>query len=293
MDIAEGSTVAKKYRIIEKLGEGGMGVVYKAEDMKLKRTVALKFLLPNLIVNQVHKKRFIREAQTASALNHPHICTIFEVGEAEGDPYIAMEYIEGRSLNTMIPPEGLPVNELVDYGIQMLEALQHAHERGIIHRDLKTANVVITPDGRAKILDFGLAKRLQEEKLKELTLSQVSLTDDGIVAGTLHYLAPEVLHGESSDARSDIWALGVVLYEMATGKLPFEGKTGFELTSSILRDSPVSPPAVVPARLRTVIQRCLEKELGKRFQSASEVRAGLESIMQVKVLGPATSTQKL
>lgn len=268
--------LAGKYRILEEIGRGGMGVVYKAEDTQLKRTVALKFMSPDSPAIPSREKRFAQEAQTASALNHPNICTIYEVGEADGNSFIAMEYVDGRPLDRSIPPGGLPPEDVLRFGRQIVEGFEHAHERGVIHRDLKTANVMITPAGRVKILDFGLAKRLIGEELGEATRSQLSLTEEGMIAGTLHYLAPETLQGTPADARSDIWALGVVLYEMAAGKRPFEGRTGFELTSAILRDTPVPLPARTPAAMSAVIGKCLEKDLEKRFQTVSEVRAALE-----------------
>jgi serine/threonine protein kinase/Flp pilus assembly protein TadD len=277
-----GATLSGKYKILEEIGRGGMGVVYKAEDTQLKRTVALKFLSPDSPVIPSREKRFTQEAQTASALNHPNICTIYEVGEAEGNSFIAMEYVEGRPLDRMIPSEGLPPEDVLRFGSQIVEGFEHAHERGVIHRDLKTANVMITPAGRVKILDFGLAKRLASEELGEATRSQLSLTEEGMIAGTLPYLAPETLQGHPADARSDIWALGVVLYEMAAGKRPFEGRTGFELTSAILRDTPAPLLARIPAGLRAVIRKCLEKDLEKRFQTASEVRAALETNVSLK-----------
>jgi len=272
-----GDLIAGKYRVLGEIGRGGMGVVYKVEDTQLKRTAALKFLSPDSAAIPSREKRFTREAQTASALNHPNICTIYEVGEADGNSYIAMEYVEGRPLDRMIPPGGLPPEDVLRFGCQIVEALEHAHGRGVIHRDLKSANVVITPAGRAKVLDFGLAKRLVTEELGEAMRSQLSLTEEGAIAGTLPYLAPETLQGNPADARSDIWALGVVLYEMTAGRRPFEGRTGFELTSSILRDTPVPVPARAPAGLRAVIRKCLEKDLAKRFQTVSEVRAAMEA----------------
>jgi Tfp pilus assembly protein PilF/predicted Ser/Thr protein kinase len=275
-------SVAGKYRILEEIGRGGMGIVYKAEDTQLKRTVALKFLSSDSTAIPSREKRFAQEAQTASAVNHPNICTIYEVGETEGNSYIAMEYVEGRPLDRMIPPGGLPPEDVLRFGSQIVEAFEHAHERGIIHRDLKSANVVITPTGRVKVLDFGLAKRLITEEIGEATRSQLSLTEEGVIAGTLPYLAPETLQGIPADARSDIWALGVVLYEMAAGTRPFEGRTGFELTSSILRDTPAPVPARTPAGLRAVIRKCLEKDLEKRFQTVCEVRSALEADVFVK-----------
>jgi len=272
-----GALIAGKYRVLGEIGRGGMGVVYKVEDTQLKRTAALKFLSPDSAAIPSREKRFAREAQTASALNHPNICTIYEVGEGDGNTYIAMEYVEGLSLDRMIPPGGLPPEDVLRFGCQIVEALEHAHKRGVIHRDLKSANVVITPAGRVKVLDFGLAKRLVTEELGEAMRSQLTLTEEGVIAGTLPYLAPETLQGDPADARSDIWALGVVLYEMAAGKRPFEGRTGFELTSSILRDTPAPVPARTPAGLRAVIRKCLEKDLAKRFQTASEMRSALEA----------------
>ena len=286
-----GATLSGKYKILEEIGRGGMGVVYRAEDTQLKRTVALKFLSPDSPLIPSREKRFAQEAQTASALNHPNICTIYEVGEAGGNSYIAMEFVEGRPLDRMIPSGGLPAEDVLRYGGQIVEGFEHAHERGVIHRDLKTANVMITPSGRVKILDFGLAKRLITEELGAATRSQVSLTEEGTIAGTLHYLAPEALQGHPADARSDIWALGVVLYEMAAGKRPFEGRTGFELTSAILRDTPAPLPARTPAGLRAVIRKCLEKDLEKRFQTVNDVRAALEADALVKrsgVSGPSS-----
>jgi serine/threonine protein kinase len=259
-----------------------MGIVYKVEDTQLKRTAALKFLSPDSTAIPSREKRFAKEAQTASALNHPNICTIYEVGEADGNSYIAMEYVDGRPLDRMIAPGGLPPEDILRFGCQIVEALEHAHERGVIHRDLKSANVVITPAGRVKVLDFGLAKRLITEELGEAMRSQLSLTEEGVIAGTLPYLGPETLQGNPADARSDIWALGVVLYEMAAGTRPFEGRTGFELTSSILRDTPAPVPARTPAGLRAVIRKCLEKDLEKRFQTVSEVRSALEADVFVK-----------
>jgi serine/threonine protein kinase/tetratricopeptide (TPR) repeat protein len=290
-----GTIIAEKYTIRREVGRGGMGVVYEAEDTQLKRIIALKFMSHGLAVDPANKRRFSQEARTASALNHPNICTIYEVGEAGGDPYIAMEYVEGRPLDTLIPQQGLPADEVRRTAIQIAGGIQHAHERNIVHRDLKTSNVVITPEGRAKILDFGLAKRIEGSELDQVTLSRMSLTAEGSIAGTLPYLAPELLHGNPADARSDIWALGVVLYQMVSGKLPFEGRTGFALTTSILRDTPAPLPPGAPADLRNITRKCLEKEPGKRFQTASEVRTALETMVGPKDPGPSgvSSTVRL
>ena len=266
------------YHIVEHIGAGGMGVVYRARDERLGRDVALKLLPAETLGDAAARRQLQNEARTASALNHPHICTIYDVGEAEGQFYVAMEYVVGQPLARMIPAGGLPEESVVRYGVQIADALAHAEDRGVVHRDLKSANVVVTPEGRAKVLDFGLARRARKEELEEATRSRVSLEESGGIAGTLAYVAPEVLRGEPANARSDIWALGVVLHEMAAGELPFQGGTGFELSSAILREAPRALPARVPAGLRSVIQRSLAKEPGQRYQRAGEVRAALEAI---------------
>ena len=266
------------YRIVEKIGAGGMGEVYRAHDEQLDRDVALKVLPASCFRDETARARLLREARAAAALNHPHICTIHEVGEVEGQAYIAMEYVEGQPLSTRLGSGPLPAEQLVRYGVQLADALGHAHERRVVHRDLKSANVMITPDGRAKVLDFGLAKRVSEDEMNELTRSQASLTAPGQLMGTLAYMAPEQLCGQPADARSDIWALGVVLYEMAAGARPFQGQTGFELSSAILNQRPAAVPGKVPVELRAVVDRCLEKEPGRRYQRSGEVRAALEAM---------------
>ena len=278
------------YRILEKIGAGGMGVVYRAHDEQLDREVALKVVGERWLNDDKARARLLQEARTASALNHPHVCTIYEVAESAGEAYIAMEYVAGRPLSALVPGEGLRTETLLRYALQISDALAHAHQRRVIHRDLKSSNVVITPEGRAKVLDFGLAKRLREQDLDAVTRSQMSLTEAGTVVGTLHYLAPEALRGRPADERSDLWALGVMLYEMATGQLPFQGKTSFELTSGILREPPAPFPERVPAGLRGVIQRCLVKEPGERYQNAVEVRAALEALQSDSAVSAPVST---
>jgi len=266
------------YRILEKIGAGGMGEVYRAHDEQLDRDVALKVLPPHTLTDQTARARLLREARAAAALNHPHICTIHEVGEAGGQAYIAMELVEGKPLSALVAGQGLPVETVLRFGSQIADALAHAHERRIVHRDLKSANVMITPEGRAKVLDFGLAKRLSGEELAEATTKSVaSLTQAGALVGTVPYMAPEQLRGLPADARSDVWALGVVLYEMAAGRRPFQGQTGFELSSAIFNQVPPPLPAV-PTELGAVIERCLAKEPGQRYQQGSEVRAALEAV---------------
>jgi len=266
------------YKILEQIGAGGMGVVYRAHDERLGRDVALKLLLADALGSESARRALENEARTASALNHPNICTIHDVGQAEGQFFVAMEYVEGKPLAQLIPAGGLPEEQVMRYGMQIADALTHAEHRGIVHRDLKSANVVVTPEGRAKVLDFGLAQRVRKEELEEVTRSKVSIEASRGIAGTLAYMAPETLRGETADARSDIWALGVVLHEMAAGELPFQGVTGFELSSAILREPPRALPARVPAGHRGVIQRCLVKDPAQRYQRAGEVKAALEAI---------------
>jgi serine/threonine protein kinase/tetratricopeptide (TPR) repeat protein len=267
------------YSITEKLGEGGMGVVYRAHDLTLKRDVALKFLtLDRLEKDPQAREKVLREAQTISALNHPNICTIYEVGEDDGQPYIAMEFVEGHSLVQEVLTGPMPADVVVRYGTQLADALAHAHERGIVHRDLKSGNVWVTPSGRLKLLDFGLSQRVVEKNIGEDTTKfDRDWDDQHAVTGTLAYMAPELLRGQEADARSDVWALGVVLYEMATGKRPFRGGTAYELSSSILREPlPAIVPAVPPV-LQAVIEKCLDKDPSQRYRSGGEVRAALEA----------------
>ena len=266
------------YRVIELLGAGGMGAVYRAHDTRLQRDVALKLLPPALYTDESSRQRLIREARSAAALNHPNICTIHEVGEAEGEVYIAMELVKGRPLGELIPSGGFPAESVLRYGTHIADALAHAHEHGVIHRDLKSSNVVVTRDGRAKVLDFGLARRTLAGESAASAATQRALTEAGAIVGTLHALAPEVLRGERADERSDIWALGVLLYELIAGALPFSGRSAYELSAAILHGSPAPlPPRVTPG-LAAVIQRCLAKDAAQRFRSAAEVRAALEAL---------------
>jgi serine/threonine protein kinase len=255
-----------------------MGVVYKARDIKLGRLLALKLLPGGTLADQTARARLLREAQNTSSLNHPNIATIYEVGEDAGRIYIAMELVEGQPLSALLRRDGLAIETIIRYGLQISSALAHAHERSVVHRDLKPANVVITADGHAKVLDFGLAKRISAADLEEATVSQKSLTEAGAIVGTLRYMAPETLRGEPADERTDLWAFGVMLYEMSAGAPPFDGRTAYELTSAILRETPKPLQPHVPPGLRSTIQRCLAKEREQRYQRATEVRAALEAI---------------
>ena len=280
------------YRILQKLGEGGMGVVYRAHDEQLGRDVAIKVLPASSFRDASARARLLREARAAAALNHPNICTIHEVGEAEGQAYIAMELVQGEPLSARLARGPSLPDEVLRYGLQLADALAHAHERNIIHRDLKSANVIITPEGRAKVLDFGLAKRVSGEELAEaatLSGTEATLTRPGAVVGTLAYMAPEQFRGQAADARSDIWALGVVLHEMAAGARPFQGRTGFDLSSAILKEPPAPLPPEVRPEVKAVVGRCLEKEPTRRYQRASELRAALEAVQSGTAIAPAPS----
>src|SRR5688572_8269757 len=269
------------YRILEKLGAGGMGEVYRAHDEQLDREVAIKVLPADSFADATARARLLREARAAAALNHPAICTIHEVGEADGQSYIAMELVDGQPLSDKVRAGALPLGDVLRCGMQIADALAHAHARQVVHRDLKPANVVAGPDGRVKVLDFGLAKRIRDLEPAIATTEtheSAPLTEAGTVVGTLGYMAPEQLRGQPADTRSDIWALGVLLYEIATGTRPFAGQSRFELSSSILNDPPRPLPAAVPVTLRAVIDRCLEKQPARRYQSANDVRAAIEAI---------------
>ncbi len=265
------------YSIIERLGEGGMGVVYRARDLTLHRDVALKFLNIDILDDRLAREKILQEARAISALNHPNICTIYEVGEAEGRPYLAMEYLEGHPLSQEITSGGLSAEVLVRYGIQLADALGHAHERGIVHRDFKSGNVIVTSSGRLKVLDFGLSLRIETKVSEDTTQYEGTRGTQHPVTGTLPYTAPELLKGQEADARSDIWALGIVLYELAAGRRPFRGGTLYELSWAILREtpSPISPP--LPSVLQSVIDKCLDKDPSQRYHSGGEVRAALET----------------
>jgi serine/threonine-protein kinase len=277
-------TVLGTYEIIGPLGAGGMGEVYRAHDRNLDREVAIKVLPAATVDDQTAHARLAREAQTASRLNHPHICTIFDANISGGRLYIAMELVDGVPLSSLFAPGGLGLDRVIRYATQIADALSHAHQRGIVHRDLKSANIMITPDGRAKILDFGLARRLAEGGD---TTTAASLTDSGAIVGTAAYMPPEVLRGAVADARSDIWSLGVIMFEMATGKRPFTGSSVYELTSAILT-APVPPLPTMP-QLAPIVQRALAKSPGERYQQASEMSAALDATRWTHDAHPATS----
>jgi len=268
------------YRVIAKIGEGGMGVVYLGRDEVLHRDVALKVVKQDPAATQ----NLLHEARASSSLSHPNICTIHEVGETNGELYIVMELVEGKSLRTLSEEIGLPAESVLRYGVQIASALARAHDKGIVHRDLKSANIVVTAEGLVKVLDFGLAKRIGTGVSQATTWTFGSHEEQSTVSGTLPYMAPEVLRGEGADYRSDLWALGVVLYEAASGKMPFAGRTVFELSTAILSEQPkpLGPP--VPPGLWAIIQRCLVKEPAQRYQRASEVQAALEAVQSTTII---------
>ncbi|HEV2884601.1 MAG TPA: serine/threonine-protein kinase, partial [Pyrinomonadaceae bacterium] len=284
MNSSEPHRMLLHYRVLSKIGSGGMGEVYKAEDTKLGRTVAIKLLLAAKNQEETARRRFLQEAQSASALNHPNIVTIHAIEEVDGVDFMVMEFVDGQSLKTLIEEQGaLPVPQLLDIAIQAADALQAAHEVNLIHRDIKPANILVTPRGHVKVLDFGLAKlvrRLDSGVDNEARTLQ-HLTDEGTILGTAAYMSPEQTRGEGLDSRSDIFSLGSVLYEAATRNMPFAGPSMLAVLHAIAAIDPAPPSRLRPDLLPEfdlIIERALAKEKEKRYSSAGELADALRSM---------------
>ena len=272
------------YRILRPLGAGGMGEVYLADDTKLGRKVALKVLAPSLAHNPERRERFEREARAVAALNHPNITTLHSIEQHDDVLFLTMEFIEGKTLSELIPRGGMTMGQLLHLAIPLVDAIAAAHDRKVTHRDLKPANVMVTDDGRVKVLDFGLAKLEQEIPLAgDATMTARPITRDGLIMGTFAYMSPEQAQGRPVDSRSDIFSLGILLYEMATAERPFKGDTHLSLLSSILRDTPPTVTEIrgdLPRDVGRIVRRCLAKDPEERYQTAKDLRNDLRLLKE-------------
>src|SRR5438445_4133534 len=284
------------YRILEKIGAGGQGTVYKATDTKLGRSVVIKVLPPELTVKEANLKRFEREARLASSLDHPNICTIFDLNDIEGVHFIAMQYVEGKNVRDLVNGRPLDLRSALSITIQVADALSAAHERGIIHRDSKAGNVMVTPSGQVKILDFGLAK-LVDDSASPGGIHHTDLTEVGVRYGTATYAAPEQARGERVDARADIFSTGVLLYEMLTGTWPFQGRTSVDVRHAVLHEEPQPlaevRPGESPPRLQQILDRALAKDRRQRYQKAAELRDDLRSVLRELESGVQTFAEPI
>src|SRR5918993_2799576 len=278
-----GSTLGN-YKMLEKLGEGGQGTVYKAVDSKLGRTLVIKVLPAELTAREANLKRFEREARLASALDHPNICTIFDLNEINGIHFIVMQYIEGRNVRQLVNGRPLSLDSALSIALQTAEALSAAHSRGIIHRDIKAGNVMVTPTGQVKVLDFGLAKLLDEDAARTSGIHHTEITEVGIPYGTATYAAPEQARGDRVDARADIFSTGVLLYEMLAGTWPFRGKTAVDVRHAVLNEEPeplsTARPDPVPPRLQQILDRALKKHPKDRYEQVSQFRDDLRAVVR-------------
>ena len=273
------------YRIVRPIGAGGMGEVFLADDGKLGRKVALKVLAHALAADPERRGRFEREARAVAALNHPNIITIYSVEDLDGVLFLTMELVEGKTLTELIPPHGMSLEQLLHVGIPLADAVGAAHQRGITHRDLKPANVMVTDEGRVKVLDFGLAKLQEESPVDGLsaTMTQGQLTAEGRIVGTVAYMSPEQAQGKAVDARSDVFSLGVLLFEMATGEKPFKGDTNMSVLSAIIKDTPSSVTDLrqdLPRDVGRILRRCLAKDPEERYQTAKDLRNDLRLLKE-------------
>src|SRR5262245_18637832 len=281
------------YRILEKLGVGGQGAVYKATDTKLGRTVVIKVLPREMTMNKVNLGRFEREARLASSLDHPHICTIFDLYVTDDMHFIVMQFVAGKNIRELVDGHPLDLKSALSIGFQVCEALAAAHSRGIIHRDIKAHNVMVTADGQAKILDFGLAKLVDEQAARTQDIHLTELTEVGVPYGTATYAAPEQAQGLPVDARADIFSTGVLLYEMLTGKWPFHGKTVIDVRYAVLHETPQplvkARPEATPPRLQDILDRAMAKAPEDRYQNIAEFRDELRRFLQDLSLGGETT----